>query len=157
MEDMTKMKLNKNKGIFSTLILTAIIVIAALSVYVLTSYPNPTTGEEKVEVQSFSITATETGFSFSVWAKSAAGTYVTVDSVIIKDNAGIIIAEIFPEREPQLPYYLEENGEPKQIIGEWTTSGDNPIENGKYYTATIVTARINSFISPTAQATSATT
>jgi hypothetical protein len=80
--------------IFAVLILIAISVIAGIVVYMFTSGTiatmtgGGTAGQEKVAVEAVQYS---TG-AVSVWAKSVGGGAVIIDSIIVKDSSGLIVA-----------------------------------------------------------------
>lgn len=83
--------------IFATLILIAISVIAGVVVYMFTSGTlatmtnGGTAGQEKITVQAATISASG---STRVYLEQTSGPAATVNSLIIKDNAGITLGVI---------------------------------------------------------------
>jgi flagellin-like protein len=131
--------------IFATLILIAIAVIAGVVVYMFTSGTLATmTGggiaaQEKVSVQAVQV-GSPTG-KISIYAQSTGGSSVLVDAVIFKDASGNVVG-----------YYAA-----AAISGSPITSALTPlvvtnttalVPIGSSFTATIVSTKGGSFVSP---------
>ena len=93
----TKMRRNAKalSPIFAVLILIAIAVIAGIVVYMFTSGTiatmtgGGTAGQEKVAIQAVDVL---TSGSLTAYAKSTGGGTVTIDSAIVKDSSGDVLA-----------------------------------------------------------------
>jgi flagellin-like protein len=134
--------------IFATLILIAIAVIAGIVVYMFTSGTlatmtgGGTAAQEKATVQGLSFPTTGT---YAVYAQATSGSVVNVTSIIFKDTSGATLGVDNAPAAAGLPA----DGTLATITGtiDWGTYA--PLA-GAQYTATLVTAKGGSFVSPAA-------
>lgn len=138
-------KIRKNtkalSPIFAVLILIAIAVIAGIVVYMFTSGTiatmtgGGTAGQEKVAIQAVDVVTTG---SLTAYAKSTGGGTVTIDSAIVKDSAGEVLA-VDATATASLP-----------AAGTLTTVGVTvapAMTSGEVYTLTLTSKAGGSFVS----------
>lgn len=105
MRTITKFRRNAKalSPIFATLILIAIAVIAGIVVYMFTSGMLASltggggSGQEKMAIQAVAGNTTGTAatdIGISVWAQSTAGGDIALDTAIIKNSAGSVLATV---------------------------------------------------------------
>jgi flagellin-like protein len=138
--------------IFATLILIAIAVIAGIVVYMFTSgyiatmTGGGTVGQEKVAVQSASVSSDFK--TVTVLAQSISGSPQIID-FIVKDSSGnqvAVVAAGTPSPVP-IPGPGLSVGTLYSIPGTSTTA--LPLSHGSAYTVTLITKAGNNFVSPT--------
>jgi len=136
----TKMRRNAKalSPIFAVLILIAIAVIAGIVVYMFTSGTiatmtgGGTAGQEKVAIQAVDTTAT----GITAWAKSTGGGAVEIDSAIVKDSAGDVVAV-----DNTVTVTLPAAGTLTQVPATVT------LTSGEVYTVTLTSKAGGSFVS----------
>ena len=168
-EEMMMNKLRKNakalSPIFATLILIAIAVIAGIVVYMFTSGTmssmtgGGTAGQEKIAIQAVTgvaNTTLDTSTNVTLFAQSTGGGPVALDSAILKNAQGTVLAVVNataivenPENpDTSAPTVLADL---TRIDIDFATTPDTVV--GEAYTVTLVTKLGGSFVSQSFKAT----
>ena len=131
--------------IFATLILIAIAVIAGVVVYMFTSGTLATmTGGGAAATEKVSIQAVQAGTTIKIYAQSTGGSSVAVDSIIFKDASGNVVATAAGATNPIT------GGPIASSLTTLTITNTTAIlvPSGSSFTATIVSTKGGSFVSP---------
>jgi len=135
--------------IFATLILIAIAVIAGVVVYMFTSGTlatmtgQGTAGQEKMAIQTVAGVG-GTSNALTIYAQSLSGGSITLDTVIVKNSAGSVIATI----TNTTPILTSLTTVSIATGSTATTLTADTLAAGSSYTVTLVTANGGNFVSP---------